>query len=256
MIILLQQVVAGVRLRLRRVGDVSLPDVDIETVINRLLLTYMEQAGMAAQNIASKVAEVEFVADQDDFLVSLAQTVPDFKEQKLEYVYATSTGAERWYEARIVPLQAWAQHFRNGYVAVSFYGGDHARFNIQAQTIAQFRWKLTYRDSLLTIVQTGERPPIPAAQIPMLELDAAIQCMPLVQDDSDEWVAWMSRSLPIYENTLGRDRVGREPATGLKALWRQYLDSSVEPQVQDVKRFNDFRRHGRFTATRGVLPIQ
>jgi hypothetical protein len=78
----------------------------------------------------------------------------------------------------------------------------------------------------------------------MLEFDTAVDCMSLVRNESDEWKAWVRDTRPIY--------VAR--AMEWRRRWEEYLNSSVEPAIQPLKRFDNFRMGGRRNP-RAYLPV-
>ena len=80
---------------------------------------------------------------------------------------------------------------------------------------------------------------------PLLKLSTALRCLPIVQDNSPEWDAWVQRTSPLFVAEL----------TQWEQRWQTYLDTSVEPPTMPTKPFNHFRRRVR-TSTRGYLPWQ
>lgn len=228
-----QQIVTGVRVLLRRPSDLKLPDDDILEVVNDLCRQYIQEESLSLRDRRSEVAPVTITAIDSpgaDFSVTLAG-VPDFEAQKLEA--ANTVGPVfGWGEVLIVPLDAWTSHFAHGRPVASFYGSSSlstpakVKLNLIDTEVANLQFRLTYRLPLLTVVQMGDKPPIPSGHLPMLKREAAILCAPLVQDDSDTWQGWMGANLPLYVTKLSE----------LKRNWKDYLDSSVEPQIQPINR--------------------
>ncbi len=229
-----QQIVTGVRVNLRRPSELKLPDDDILEKINDLCREYVQEANLAIREHRTVVAPLTVTVPDDstvaDFLISDFE-VPDFEPHKLEY--ANLLGPTfNWHEITIVPFEAWARNYAAGRVVASFYGSSQTatpaklKLNLLDTQLDGLQFRLSYRLPLLTIIQMGDKPPIPSAHMPMLKLEAAILCMPLVRDDSDEWIAWMDRTLPLYTSKL----------QNLKKNWRDYLETSVEPQIQPIAR--------------------
>lgn len=247
----MQQVVAGIYTLLRRPDEVKLPYQDVLEVVNDLLRGYTQDMSLNSRDLRTEVAEAQIVADDIDYILSLPN-VPDFELVKLEHGALTGVTDERaFYSARLVPLDGWENHFSAGYTAASVYGsaslqeGVKVKLNMTPEQVGEQIWRVTYRLPVLTVVQMGERPPIPSAHLPMLKREAAIHLMPMVRDDSKEWVDWMSRTIPIYTGELLQD----------KERWRAYLDESVEGSVQPIKRFDDYRAGWRRRFPRAYLPI-
>lgn len=243
-----QQVIAGIYTLLRRPGLKLHPD-DVLEAVNDVLRGYVQDLDLGGRDQRTETAEVTIDEDDIDFLIRLPN-VPDFEPVKLEYGFASS-GVQAFFDANVVSQSAWANHYDSNRVAASFYGssalqeGTKVKLNIDPARLGDYQWRLTYRLPLLTIVQTGERPPIPSNFLPMLKLNVALKVMPLVKDDTDEWKAWMRDTKPIYAADLMR----------WSARWEQYLGSSVEPPTQPIRPFNFFRRRGTRNA-RAYLPLQ
>lgn len=250
----MQMIVAGVRTLLRRVSDIKLSDGDIKERADRLLRSYTQDMVLSARDHKTRVVEVEFdeLDIAGEYLVS-GIAVPDFEPEKLEYT-DTVDAPTSWREARIVPLATWGRQMNEGYVAVSFYDWNkRIRCNLIATAVSALSWRLAYREPLLTILLSGDRPLLPSAHIPMFEMELAIACIPLVLDTSAEWLDWVARAVPGWNDELG-DRESPKGHT-LRGRWRAYLDASVEPQIMDVRRSDRHRRGGRVN-TRGYLPRQ
>lgn len=54
----------------------------------------------------------------------------------------------------------------------------------------------------------------------------------LVDDDSDEWVAWTERTLKIY----AQQKLDWNNPTGAPGRWQHYLSSSIGPEIQPIRR--------------------
>jgi hypothetical protein len=179
-------------------------------------------------------------------------TVPDFEPVKLEYCAPIYANYEAWSEVLLMNQAAWKTHYSwQDKVIGSFYGslavqdGCRLKLNLDPQVASTFRWRLTYRVPFLRIVQEGERPPIPSNFLPLLKTSVALQCLPIVQDNSPEWNNWTKFITPVYVARLQQ----------WEERWRTYLDTSVEPPTMPTKPFNHFRRH-TWRGTRGFLPWQ
>lgn len=236
----MQQIIAGVRTLLRRVSDLKLTDGDIREMAHDLLRGYVQDMDLGGREHRTHVVEVEF--DEDDLAGEYILMGPnaDFEPTKLEYSGSGST-VGGWHEAHIVPLASWGRQSDQNYAAAAFYDGQkRVRLNLSPEQVSGLVWKLTYREPLLAIVQTGQRPPLPTNHLPMFKRELAIACIPLVQDNTDEWKEWAAGAILLWEAELG----SRENPKGhtLRGRWRAYLDSSVEPQIMDVRPYDDFRR--------------
>lgn len=248
-----QQIVTGVRVNLRRPGDIKLPNEDIQEKINDLCRQYIQEESLQIRDRRTVVAPLTITVPEDNTVADFEITdfaVPDFEVQRLEVANATGP-TFIWQEADVVPFEAWARHYTQNHVVASFYGSSDTstpakvKLSLLDSEVPRFQFRVSYRLPLLTIVQLGDKPPIPSAHMPMLKLHAAILCMPLVKDDSLEWVAWMARTLPLYESQL----------TALRSNWKDYLDSSVEPQVQSIRR-SDRAEYARRRPVRPFIPSQ
>lgn len=235
-----QQIITGIRVLLRRVDDIALPDTDILEVLNDLCKQYVQEESLATRDRRTEVAPVTITEgatnDDADFTCEL-EGIADFEPLKLEYApLNTPDGILPWREITIVPFAAWATHFNGGYRAAAFYGSSSlatpckVKLTFLDSQVELLRFRLSYRLPLLTIVQQGDRPPIPSAHLPMLKREAAILCAPLVQDDSASWKTFKA------ENIDGVNSGYMLKLAELKANWKAYLETSVEPQIQPIKR--------------------
>src|ERR1051325_3047930 len=221
-----QQVLVGIRILLRRVGEAKLPHDDLLLLLNDELKGRVQDMDLGGRDQRTETVDLTIDQDDIDSLINLPE-VPEFEPVRLEYSLVTPP-VSAWREAAIVTGASWSSQFDMGRIAASFYGsaaldeGMKIRLNIDPGTLAGYLWRLTYRRPLLNIVQTGDTPPIPTHLLPMVKVAVAIKAMPIVKDDSDEWLAWMKRTLPIYEADLVR----------WEERWAQYVNSSVEPATQ------------------------
>lgn len=245
----IQQVIAGVFTLLRRPSDLKLSPDDVLELLNDELRGRVQDLDLGGRDQRTETIAVTIDEDDIDYLIRIPN-VPDFEPTKLEYGLATSSVQAFW-DANVVAPSAWANHFDGSRLSASFYGsaslqeGTKVKLNIDPAALANYQWRLTYRLPLLTIVQTGERPPIPTNFLPILKLAVALKAMPIVRDDSDEWVAWVARTQPVYATDL----------LHWEERWEQYVNSSVEPPTQPIRPYNHFRQNaGR--KTRGYLPLQ
>lgn len=254
-----QQFVTGVRILLRRPSDVELPDDDILKIGNDLFLQYIQQESLSTRDRRTEVAPIEITAGAEvtdaDF-TALVDGVTDFEPQLLEYAPLTSSdGNIPWRELRIVPLAAWSRHYTGNIPVAAFYGSSSlqtpckVKLSLLDSEVARLRFRVTYRLPLLTIVQMGDRPPIPLAHLPMAEREAAILCAPLVLNDSTSWKEW------VRDNIAGESSLYRVKLGELKADWKAYLDTSVEPQIQPIQRF-DRATQSRQRPVRPFVPPQ
>lgn len=248
----IQQVVSGVRTLLRRPSDLKLPAQDILERLNDTLRGLVQDMDLGGRERRTESALVSIDPDDIDYLIRM-ENIPDFEPVRLEYSPINSyvNNTRPWYETVIVPYSAWERHFAGDRMAASFYGssslteGTKVRLNIDSSEIGNYEFRLSYRLPLLTIVQLGERPPVPSNFLPMVKLEVAIACAPLVQDETEEWKKWLERVIPIYTAQL----------LEWKTRWEEYLSESVEPQVQPLRRFDDYRRRTR-RYPRAYLPLQ
>lgn len=247
-----QQIISGVYTLLRRLSQQKLAYLDVLERLNDVVRGYVQDMQLGAREQRTVVAEV--VPERDDTDYSLrVPNVPDFEPRLLEFspsYYAA--GAERaWYEVRLVTFEAWPQHFSQPRPAAAIYGssvvpdGVKIKFNLSEEAIANCLWRLSYRLPLLAVVQLGERAPIPPHFLPMLKVETALLCLPLVRDDSETWMKWQREIQPLYVAELAQ----------WKARWAEYLRESVEPATQELRPFNHYRRAGARRGTRGYLPI-
>lgn len=225
------QIRARVRMLLRRVSDLKLPDPDIDTVIDQVLRGKVQDLSLNGRDQATVVEEVTLTETGAlmEFIVDVS--VDEFEAEKLEYVAASDPRNQFVGQVVVVPLSAWNSHAAAGSLVASFYGGDKVRMNLSVEDACSVCWQLTYREPLLAIVQSGSKPPIPTGHLEMIDYEVAIKCMPLVEDDTAEWKEWKAETLPVYEGVLKADL----------ARWQNYLDSSVEPQIQPIVRSDRHR---------------
>lgn len=244
-----QQVLVGIRILLRRVSEAKLPNDDLLLLLNDDLKGRVQDMDLGGRDQRTETVAVTIDDDDIDYLITLPE-VPEFEPVRLEYRLATPglNAVAVWREASVVTGASWSNQFDMGRIAASFYGsaaldeGMKVRLNIDPGTLASYQWQLTYRRPLLAIVQTGDSPPIPTNLLPMVKVAVAIKAIPIIQDDSPEWLAWVKRALPIYEADLVR----------WEERWEQYLGSSVEPATQPIRPFNFFRQR-RVRTTRAFL---
>lgn len=244
-----QQVIAGIYTLLRRPSELKLHPDDVLELLNDDLRGRVQDLDLGGRDQRTETAEVTIDPDDIDYLIRLPN-VPDFEPVRLEYGL-TANNLQAWWEANVVSPSAWAQHFDSDRLAASFTGsfamqeGVKVRLNIDPSQLGNYQWRLTYRLPLLNIVQTGDRPPIPTNFLPMLKLSVAIKAMSIVKDSTDEWVAWMRRTLPIFSADLQR----------WEERWDQYVNSSVEPPTQPIRPWNSFRQR-RVRNPRAYLPLR
>lgn len=245
----MQQVIARIRALLRRPSEAKLPYQDIQERANARLRGYVQDQQLNLKELRTEIVEVPIVEDDIDYLVSMPN-VPDYEPVRLEYNAFDGVNAS-WYEVHLVPFSSWTQHFPGPRVTGSFYGsfalqeGMKLKLNIEPADVGNRLWRLSYRTPLLNAVQLGERPPIPTNHLPMLEYDSAVDCFPLVRDESESWLGWMRRTEPIYLTRSEQEHT----------RWQQYLESSVEPRIQDLPRFDANRRNPR-RKIRAFWPVQ
>lgn len=232
----IQQVCTGVRTMLRRPSEQKLPEDDIRFMLKRLLRGYCQDLSINQRDRATIKEEVAIDEDEVDFILTGPSV--DFEPEKLEY-QVTDNVNTLMCEARLVDYSAWSRLFDQNQVIASLYGPDKIAINLPVDSVAARRWFLSYRPSLLAVIQKDAPVPLPADFIPMLEVEAAILLMPLVRDDSAEWIAWGVRTLPIYaaqkQEWNNRDDLRRP------GRWQHYLISSVEPQIQPIRRSDRHR---------------
>lgn len=254
-----QQFVTGVRILLRRPSDLELADDDILKIGNDLCVQYAQEQSLSTRDRRTEVAPITITpgdtVDDADF-VALLDGVSDFEVEALEYAPLASTdGIIPWREAVVVPRAAWRRHFTQDYVAAAFYGSSSlqtpckVKLTLLDSQVERLQFRVTYRLPLLTIMQMGDKPPIPLAHMPMLEREAAILCAPLVQNDSESWKSWKR------ENIDGEKSPYWMKVSELKANWKAYLDTSVEPQIQPIPRSDRANRSIR-RFVRPFIPSQ
>jgi len=240
------QVVAGVRTLLRRPSEQKLPTQDIRERADDCLRALVQEAQLEGRDQRTVVTDVTLSPDTIDYTIDL--DVSDFEPVRLERGLNYPNIGQAWTEVALVPFNAWEKHFNQDYVAGAIYGGEDGRtrikLNLDSTEFGLSYWRLSYRPSLLTILQLGDRPPLPAHFVPMLKLGTATGCIPIVRDDSAEWIAWAATTLPQYalEFASWRER------------WKDYLNHSLEPNTVPIRPFNGFRRGNR-RRLRAYLPI-
>lgn len=245
-----QQTIAGVYTLLRRPSESKLHYMDALERMNDILRGYVQDMDLGGRDQRTETASVTIDEDDIDYLVRLPN-VPDFEPVRLEYAPLAYSQYQPWFAARVVPLSSWETHFGQNYTAASFYGstglqdGMRLRLNLDPSMVSDREWRITYRVPLLTIVQLGERPPIPTNFLPMLKYDTALDCMSIVSDDTEDWKKWVAENTQKYAARVLEWR----------ARWEEYLNSSVEPSTMPVPRFDDFRKGGR-VYPRAYLPLQ
>jgi hypothetical protein len=244
-----QQVAAGVYTLLQRPSQAKLAYQDILERMNDILRGYVQDMDLNGRDQRTETADVQLLEDDIDYIVSLPN-VPDFEPVRLEYGQVLSGMEQVWRAATIVPFSAWTGHFDRDYLAASFYGssslqeGMKVRLNIDPINLGDYRFRLSYRQPLLAIVQLGDRPPLPSNFLPLLKYDTALDCLPLVRDSSEEWKTFKKEMAVLWAARV----------QDWRARWMDYLTSSVEPAIQPLRRFDEFRRR-RTRSTRGYLPV-
>jgi hypothetical protein len=243
-----QQVINGIYTLLRRPSDIKLPPDDVLELLNDDLKGRVQDLDLGGRDQRTETAIATIEADEAgiDYIITVPD-VPDFEPRRLEYGF-TASGIQQFFEAQVVTFDSWAQQFVSDRLVASFFGssalteGMKLRLNISPAALANYDYRLTYRLPLLTIVQTGSRPPIPTNFLPMVKLSVAIKAISIVKDDSEGWIAWVKRTLPTYEGNLLQ----------WETRWDEYVNSSVEPATQPIRPFNQFRQK-RIRNTRAYL---
>lgn len=244
-----QQVVSSVYMLLRRPSQQKLPYTDVLTRLNALLRGYMQDQNLNGRQQRTAIADVTFTEDTIDYRVSVPG-VEDFEPLRLEYSPDYTNANSAWYEMQIVPFEAWDKHYSRPQPSASFYGsptmgGVKAKLNLDWQDFSRSSFRLSYRQPLVAVLQMGDRPPLPADFMPMVEYDLAVDCMSIVNDNSPEWLGWVAATKPDY---IARVQDWR-------TKWTDYLETSQEPVTQFIKPYNSFRYTSRRNR-RAYLPIQ
>lgn len=247
-----QQIISAVYTLLRRPSELKLHPDDVKDLVNDELRGRIQDLDLVGREQRTRSREVHIDMDETDYRVHLSG-VPDFEPVGLEYSALAFAGTEYWAEATLVNIRSWTSQYNiaDNRVLGAFYGsltlreGSYLRLNLDPQAVGDYRWRLTYREPLVRIVQEGERPPIPTNFLPIIKIAAALKAIPILQDNSKEWKAWVQNTVPIYTADLLR----------WEERWRVYLETSAEPPTQPMKSFNSFRRFLR-RSTRGYLPRQ
>lgn len=251
------QIATGVRVLLRRVSDIKLPQPDIYEQINDNLRGKIQDLQIGGRDRRTRTVDIDL--DEDDIDYRLAGiNVPDLEQAKLEYGVGLTTSTIAWQEAHVVPLDTFARHFDQGYVAAAFYDEDKVKLNLDPNAVASYCWRLTYREPLLAIIEEGAVIPLPSDFVPMLKKEVAVACEPLVRDDSEQWIAWTLRTMPKYRTDILAWNNPNWRGNGMApGRWQHYLVSSNEPQIQNIRPSNSARRNasGRVNP-RGFLPQQ
>lgn len=246
-----QQVISGVYTLLRRPSELKLHPDDVKDLLNDDLRGRVQDMDLVGREQRTRTREVSVDYADIDYRICLA-SVPDLEPVKLEYSPPAYTGTELWGEVQLINQRVWANHYTwSDRVVGAFYGslncpeGIALKLNLDPAAVGQYRWRLTYREPLLRIVQEGERPPIPTNFMPMVKTAVALKAMGVIEDDSQDWLTWSQRTMPLYTADLLR----------WEERWRIYLDTSVESPTQPMKPYNWFRR-AVHRSTRGYLPRQ
>lgn len=222
---------------------------DVRDRLNDRLRGFVEDMDLSGRDHRTVTTDVDVTEDDIDYTVSVPN-VPDFEPVTLEYSRNTNTSSRAWFQANLIPFAAWSQHAGTDRVVASFYGsyalveGQKLRLNIAQADVARTYFRLSYRLPLLTLVQEGERPPIPEGNMPLLHYAGALDCIDIVKDDSPAWIAWVARTTPKYLNRYDEE---------LKR-WNAYLEKSVEDPIQPLRHFDTFRRGRRSGMPRAYLP--
>lgn len=232
-------VCTGVRVMLRRPSEQALPTDDIRGVVKGLLRGYAQDLKLNHRDRTTEVEEVFIDEDETDYILSGPDV--DYEPERLEYEVSDAQNTYRQ-EARLVDYAAWPTHYDGPNIVASLYGEDKVAINLPAEGVSSRRWFLVYRPSLLALIQRDAPVPLPDDFIAMLQVEAAILTIPLVNDDSVVWVAWINRTLPTYA-AQRQEWNNREPMS--PGRWQHYLASSVESQIQPIRRSDRHRGHVR-----------
>jgi hypothetical protein len=243
------QTAAGVRVLLRRPSEQALPSDDIKLVLKNLLRGYAQDLKLNHRDRTTEVMEVDIDEDDVDFILTGPNV--DYEAERLEYEVCDGQFSARR-EVRLVDYAAWPRQYDGPNNVASLYGQDKVAINMPSASVCGYRWFLVYRPSLLSLIQNEAPVPLPDDFIPMLQNEAAILSMPLVKDDSAEWVAWMARTLPTYN--MQRTQWNNPDDPSRPGRWQYYLSSSVEPQIQPIQRSD--RHRGRTRRVSPSIPFQ
>lgn len=174
-----QQLIAGVRIRLRRVSEQKLPDEDIRLVLTDLLRGYYEDLRLSHRDRQSRTDEVVLTPSPtgEDYIVNLPDAQTEFEAEKLE-VRTTDGEFTSISEVRLVPYSTWSTHFGSGNLVGSFFGDNRLVINLGPETIQGARWLLTYRPTVLATIERSAPLPLPSDFAAMLGIEAALLCIP------------------------------------------------------------------------------
>lgn len=252
----IQSVLAGSFALLRRPTFQELDYNDALDVLVDLLRGWIQDLDLGGRDMRTAVSDVTLSPDNasDDYLVNL-QDIPDFEPIGLEFNLNTGN-LSGWGVVRKVDYDVYPSMFGSGRPVCAFYGstavpdGVKLRLNIVPEDVANRVWRLSYRLPLLSVVQMGDRPPIPTNMMRMVKLGLAIALAPLVKNNSDEWREWKRENLPIYRaEYLSWDNPDDVYNPG---RWREYVNGGIGPTVQPATRFDDHRRQEGSGNARGV----
>ncbi len=244
MIDTMQMVVGRIRMLLRGVSDIKLPDQTIVVVINQLLRGYLQQRKLRIRDHATQreLVTLSQLSIERDFQINIS---PDVEISALEYRGILNETMNVEGKVTLVPLSAFQNHVEDNNIVGSIYNDNLIRLNVRADAICGLTFIATFRTSLLAAVQLdGPKPPLPSDHLPMLEYQAAILCCDLTDDDSQEWVEWCARASKTFLAQLAEFKQG----------WIDYLESSTEPQEQPAQRSDRFGRG--HTRTRAYVPLR
>lgn len=220
--------------------------------LNSRLRVYVQDINLEGRDQRTVTARAEVTLDNEgfDFIISVGGE-PEFEALGLEYSPSVSSSNQAWYEARLVPFESWARNFGGEGVVASIYSsglveqGARLKLNVDPDMVSTAEWRLSYRRPLVVELQMGDKPPMPAPYIPLLEYDVALECMSLVKNNSGDWKDWVKDNRPVY---------GARVVAELQR-WQAYLDQSTESPEQPITPWDMHRRGtGRAQSIRGYLP--
>lgn len=159
-------------------------------------------------------------------------------------------GNDVWYEITGVPYDYYSDmHLRQSNIC-SFYGGlisahgTKVKINVARELIEKSSWKVVTKLPLLQILTLATPVNLATDFLAMLKVEAAYNCMPMIKDDSKEFVAWADRSK--------RDYMAR--IVDWRRRWDEFTNSNTEPDTLPKIPANDYRNRGyrtpRYTVER------
>lgn len=185
------------------------------------------------QDYFTHESEVTFAYDSDlkGYLSTIPGHIGSLIPIKLYYQDLTSEPEEDWYEVQVVMLSQYDAETSKGRPVAAYLGNSwqdrnvpHFRINLKEDSVSSKRWRIRYRALNNEVLGYDDIVPFIPEFSSLVENMLALECLPLVMNDSPSWSQFMSIQT---QSLMGKVQIG-------KMEMKDWLNRQVENQYITV----------------------